>query len=184
MKKTIALFALVLCVLAGLVSGSLAIYTKAVDVGDGSVVAKKFYLTAAGDTETYKDNVLIAPTETVTAAFTVSNNDSAGYTTEVGMDLTVLVTLDDATGKTAIPYITARLLDAGGDVVTAAVNEIENGKGTISLVVEDAFAPNVASTLTYQIELTWESHAGDYTYQGPGFGTAYSVNVTGRQDID
>jgi len=183
MKKTIALCALVLCILAGLVSGSLALYTKDIDIADtGSVVAKKFYLTAEGTTG-YEDNVLIAPTETVKAAFTVSNNDGDGYVTEVGMDLDVTVTIAAATGKTAIPYITARLLDGDNVEVGTAVVDMENGVGTITLSVDDAFAANTAATLTYQIELTWASHADDVNYQGPSFGNKYSVSITGTQAV-
>jgi len=193
MKKTIALFALVLCILAGLVSGSLALYTKDIDIADtGSVIAKKFYLDAEG-TLGYEDNVLIAPEDTVTAAFTVSNHDGAGYVTEVDMDLDVTVTIANADGKTAIPYITARLLDGADVEVGTALVDMTNGVGTITLHVDDAFtAAAGAATLTYQIELTWadlgqndvgDARNDDIFYQGPNFGNKYSVTVTGTQAV-
>ncbi len=181
MKKTIALCALVLSILAGLVSGSLALYQKSVDVGAGSVVAKKFTITAAGSTG-YEADVLIAPTESVTAAFTVSNF-SGTYVTETGMDLNITVTIGNASGKTAIPHITAALLDADNNVIGSAVNNVTDGVGTITLSVDHAFLPSTAATLTYKIKLIWESHSDDINYQGPNYGTAYSVTVTGIQDI-
>lgn len=193
MKKTIALFALVLCILAGLVSGSLALYTKDIDIADtGSVIAKKFYLRAAGDPLTYKDDVLIAPTESVIAAFTVSNNDGAAtpYTTEVDMDLDITVTIAAADGKTAIPYITARLLD--GSNAELGVFVLTDGVGAYTLSVDDAFEANTPATLTYKIKLTWadlgqngdtDPDNDDISFQGPDFGNKYTVTVTGTQAV-
>ena len=188
MKKTIALSALVLSILAGLVSGSLALYQKNVDIeGAGSVVAKKFAL-SAGKTDSYKTGVTIAPTEKVTAAFTVSNFED-DYVSEVGMDLNVTITLAAADGKTAIPYITARLLDENGNAIDAAVNGVTAGVGEITLSVDHAFTVSEDNggkqTKTYQIELTWEDgHTDtDINYQGPNFGTQYTVSVTGIQDV-
>ena len=193
MKKTIALFALVLSILAGLVSGSLALYSKSVDLGTpGSVVAKKFTMTAAKSTG-FTADVPIAPTEVVTAAFTVSNFEDS-YITETGMDLDIKVTLADATDKTAIPYISADLLDVDDNVIGSAVNTVANGEGTITLAVNHAFVANTAATKTYKLRLTWVSQgltdtdndgiSNDAEYQGPDFGTAYTVVVTGVQDID
>jgi hypothetical protein len=182
MKKAIALFALVLCILAGLVSGSLALYTKEIDnIGTGSVLAKKFTLTAEG-TEGYEDNVLIAPSETVTAAFTVSNY-SGDYVTEVDMDLEIEITIGAATDKYAIPHITAALLDEEGNPITGAVSSVSDGSGTITLTIDRAFEANVKSTLAYKIALTWESHEDDIDFQGPNYGNKYSVKIIGTQSV-
>ncbi len=198
MKKTIALCALVLSILAGLVSGSLALYSKTVEVGTGgSVAAKKFVLTAAGSTD-FSANVPIAPKEVVTAAFTVSNFEGSNKT-ETGMDLDIAINIGNATGKTAIPYITAELLDESGAVITTSGNNtisntVANGVGDIKLAVNHAFTANTSDTKTYKIRLTWvnqgltdtddDKTSDDAEYQGEGFGTKYTVKVTGTQDID
>ena len=178
MKKTIALFALVLCILAGLVSGSLALYTKDIDnIGNGSVVAKKFVLTAAGS-DGYVANAPIAPTETVTAAFTVSNFEDA-YITEVDMDLEITVTVKAIDGKGAIPYVRAELYDWEG----TKVGTIENGVGVINFKADKAFTAKDAETLTFELRFYWESHDDDVEYQGPQYGNMYSVKVTGTQSV-
>ncbi len=193
MKKTIALSALVLSILAGLVSGSLALYQKEVTVGTGGVVAaKNFVLTAAGSTN-FAADLDIAPTEEVVVAFTVSNNDGTN-TTETGMDLDIKVTLAAASGKTAIPYITAQLLDSTDAVIATANSTVEDGIGDITLFVDHAFTASEAATKTYKIKLTWVSQgltdsntngvSNDAEYQGELFGTAYTVKVTGTQDIN
>jgi len=182
MKKTIALLALVLCILSGLVSGSLALYTKDIDsIGTGSAIAKKFTLTAAGS-DGYEDNVLIAPSEEVVAAFTVSNFDGE-YTTQVDMDLDIVVTIGAADGKKAIPYITAKLLDENDEEITAAAVNVKDGVGSITLSVDKAFAAGIKSTLTNKIVLTWESHDDDIKYQGPEFANKFSVKLTGTQSV-
>jgi len=182
MKKTIALFALVLCILSGLVSGSLALYTKEVDIADtGSIIAKRFVLTAA-KSDGYQMNVKIAPGETVKAAFTVSNSNGS-YVSEVDMDLEIEVTIGAAEGKTAIPYISAKLLDAGNREIEAADVRISEGEGTIRLFVDRAFVANAESTLTYRIALTWAPHDNDIDYEGPGYGNMFSVKVTGTQSV-
>lgn len=185
--------ALVLSILAGLVSGSLALYTKDAVVSEkGSVIAKQFTITAKG-TEGYEENVLIAPSEPpVTAFFTVSNFDGE-YKTETPMDLSITVTLGAAEDKELIPYISARLLKRtteGGVVTDTPVgNTISNGQGTITYFEDHAFAANNSLTNTYIIELKWEdhdvdaTHLADITYEGHNHGNAYTVTVTGIQDI-
>lgn len=184
MKKTIALFALVLCILAGLVSGSLALYTTSVeDMGSGSVVAKKFVLTAAGSTG-YEKNVKIAPEDTIIAEFIVSNYDDNGNVTEVDMDLTITVEMEAAAEKELIPHVTAALLDKDGEEVVGATHSTVEGKQIITLQVDRAFtALQGEADLTYQIKLFWPSHDDDIEYQGPEHGNKYTVTVTGTQAV-
>jgi hypothetical protein len=183
MKKTIALFALVLCILAGLVSGSLALYTTSVEIdGGGSVVAKKFVLTAASSTG-YEEKVKIAPEETHSALFIVYNYDEEGNVTEVDMDLEIKIEMEAANDKKLIPYITASLVDDKGNVTPGIVNT-GDGKTTIELKVDRAFrAVDGKVYRTYEIKLYWPSHNDDINYQGEAYGNKYTVIVTGTQAV-
>ncbi|NLL46740.1 MAG: hypothetical protein GX250_08055 [Clostridiales bacterium] len=152
MKKTIALFALVLCILAGLVSGSLALYTTTAEFdGVGSVVAKKFVLTAEG-TQGFGDNLLIAPEDKVESVFTVSNFDGTNVT-EVPMELDIEIVIEDAAEDiAAIPNIVAKLIDTTNS--TEYPIPLTDGKGSLDLSVPTAFEANEELTFTYKLEFS------------------------------
>ena len=130
-------------------------------------------------TEGYENNVLIAPSETVTAAlqFPISGD----YVTEVDMDLEIEITIGAATDKYHSPHHRG-LLDEGNPI-TGAVSSVSDGSGTITLTIDRAFEAKVKSTLAYKIALTWESHEDDIDFQGPDYGNKYSVKIIGTQSV-
>ncbi|HHW74463.1 MAG TPA: hypothetical protein GX744_04325, partial [Firmicutes bacterium] len=65
MKKALTITALVLLISLSLIAGTLAMYVVEIDdLAEGSVVAKEFIL-EEGVTNTFSDDVKIAPGETV-----------------------------------------------------------------------------------------------------------------------
>jgi hypothetical protein len=199
MKKTIALFALVLCVLSGLVSGSLALYSKQIDLGtSGNKVAKNFFLTAdKTNPDVYSETGKIAPSEVKSYYFTVANNDKAStpYITETDMDLSIDLSLAPINAGKGIPYVTAKLYESTDSGATyslvSTIGLDKNGDGSVNYAKTKAFVANTAKTNYYRVDLEWVSQgttldsngqSADYKYQGPDFGEKFSVKVTGTQN--
>ena len=64
MKKILVIAAMILAITTSLIAGSLALYTTKIDdLAEGSVVAKEFVLLEGG-TDTFKQSVKVAPSET------------------------------------------------------------------------------------------------------------------------
>ena len=176
MKKVLLVSALVLTIITSMVSGTLAIYNVNLGtVASGSVIAKEFKLTAQGEAD-FTTNVLIAPTETVTMTFTVSNIDGA-IVAEVPMDLDISVGFAAASGKSIIVPLTAEVKESG---VVVSTGTLTNGAGTLS-IVDELTDITVGETKTYTVEITWPDTANDMDYAGSGFGTALTVTVAGTQ---
>lgn len=180
MKKALLISALVLTIVASMVSGTLAVYTRTLLPYSNDVVAKEFILVSEG-TDNFDADVLIAPTESVDMIFTVSNN-AAGVTSEVDMDLGITVTFAASAGSTgAIVPLTATVTsDSGAAVITGI---LVNGVGVFTITDADAFVASVADTLTYTISIDWESTATDTTYAGHDYSTNVAVSVTGTQAV-
>lgn len=177
MKKALLISALVLTIVASMVSGTLAVYTRTLSPYSNDVVAKEFVLVSTGTTN-FSGDVLIAPTETVNMVFTVSNND-AGVTSEVDMDLDITVTLAAAAGSTAIRPLTATV--TGGGSSFTVTGTLTNGVGVFTITDDNAFAAAVAGTLTYTVAISWPSGSTDINYAGHAYGTNVAVSVTGTQ---
>lgn len=176
MKKLLLMSALVLTIVASMVSGTLAAYTVTLNpIASGSAMAKNFKLTGEGE-DNFTTDVLIAPSETIYMDFTVSNNDGS-ITSEVPMDLSISVTFAAATGKSIIVPLTAKVTTID-NATTLSTGSLTNGAGVLS--VTDAFG-TTAATNTYRVAITWPSAAGDIAYAGHSFGTAVTVSVTGTQ---
>jgi len=174
MKKTLLVTLFVLVIITSILSGTMAVYSTSADIAaSGAVIAKEFKLTAAG-TGNYSTDVKIAPTETVTKQFTISNFDGA-VISETDMGLAVTVTI--AAKGSAIKPLQVRILKGTTPVTTTG--SIVDGVGTLSFT--DELLKGSASTNTYTVEFTWPSTAGDINYAGAGFGATASVSVTGTQ---
>lgn len=178
MKRTLLIMSLVLVIAISIVSGTLAMYTISIDkLAQGSVVAKEFILVEDG-TDTFKENVKIAPTETVEWEFAVKNfNDTA--TTETDMDLDITVAVEAAEGKSAILPLVVKVYkveDEGDDFLEGSIT----GLGNIEL--DNEFDADEAQSHTYKVIINWPSNDDvDIDYAGAGFGTAVKVSVTGTQ---
>lgn len=183
MKKVLLVSALVMTIVASMVSGTLAVYNVGVaTIATGPVVAKEFILTGEGEAS-FTTGVLIAPTEIVTMDFSVSNISS-----EVPIDVTIAVDFAAIGVDNEIKPLIAVLKD-GATVV--ATNSLTNGVGTLTFdklfdVTQDPDTNAYAGeTKTYTVEITWQSEADsslfDNDYLGNGFGTTLTVSVEGTQ---
>ena len=118
MKKLILTMSLVFIIFASFLTGTLAIYTKTVEItSPGNVIAKDFVFTVDG-TETFQSNVKIAPTETVTFNFGVRNYDGA-IVTDTSMRYDLRINVGPVPGKTAIGPLIVRIKDAWDHVLSS-----------------------------------------------------------------
>lgn len=174
MKKTLALIAMVLVIVGSVAAGTLAVYTTTVDdLATGDVVAKEFILLENGS-DSFEQNVKIAPTETVSWQFGIKNNDGEKIS-ETAMDVDITLDIAAAADKSAIAPLVVTVKNEGGSVVGT-----QTGTGTITFA--DYFSDLGAQSRTYTVEVEWPSNDDvDYQYAGAGFGTAVAVTVQGTQ---
>ncbi len=175
-KKTLIGMALILAIAISVISGTLALYTTTIDnLAKGSVVAKEFVLLENG-TDTFVQDVKIAPTETVSWAFSIKNfKDSV--VSETAMNLAIKLSITAATGKTAIAPLVVTVKDEDGTVVGT-----KTGTGTIEF--KDTFTLKAeGQTHTYTVAINWPSSEADasYTTEDGDFGSSINVSVTGTQ---
>ena len=174
MKKIILSTALILLIFSSLLTGTLAIYSKTVEIEQqGSVIAKDFVFVVDG-TETFHSDVKIAPTETVTFQFGVRNYDGA-FVTETPMRYNLLINVSAAPGKTAIGPLVVRLKDEWDHTISSLTF-------TGTLNISNVF-PLLAEGQRhgYKIEFFWPSTPNDIAFQGDAFSTQISVSATGTQ---
>ena len=165
MKKVLLVSALVLTIVTSMVSGTLAVYNiKLATVAEGPVVAANFVLTGAGDTS-FSTKLLIAPSETVSKVFTVSNMNADGsIISEVSMDLVITVKFVAADGKDIIVPLTAVLKNLDGTIISSDTTKggtgisLTNGAGTLGIA--DVLTNMDGETKTYIVDITWPDDAG------------------------
>lgn len=175
MKKVLIIVVLVLILSASIVAGTMAMYTTTIDdLAEGSVVAKEFVLTEGG-TDTFTEDVKIAPSETVQWQFSVRNYDGA-IVSETDMDLAFDIDVAAASGKNMIAPLVVTVTDEDSDVVGSCT-----GSGTITFT-DEFLTSAVGQEKTYTVTVTWPSNdAVDITYAGSNYGAAVTVSVTGTQ---
>jgi hypothetical protein len=177
MKKALLLTALIMTIVAAMVSGTLAVYTQDLTPYDTDVIAKEFVLLSDG-TQNFDADVLIAPTETVTLIFTVQNFDGA-LRTEVPIDVDITVVFAAASGRDAIEPLTATL--TGGNASAVIAGSLTDGVGTFTIT--DALSVAADETLTFEIEIEWPDTVDDIDFAGHDFATNVEVSVSGTQKI-
>jgi len=175
MKKILTIFALVLIFSTSLIAGTLAMYTTTIDnIAEGSVVAKEFILLEGG-TDTFTENLKIAPTETVDWQFSVKNYDGA-IISETVMDVNYTVDVTAENGKSVIAPLEVTVKNSNGDIVGTVTS---NGK--IEFADEFGLSANGQEKI-YTISVNWPSNNTiDTDYAGANYGTAVMVSVTGTQ---
>lgn len=175
MKKVLVIIALVTVLTTSIIAGTLAMYTTSIDnLATGSVVAKEFVMLENGS-DTFTENVKIAPTETVNWQFGVKNYDGAVVSeTAMALDFDIQVTAAD--GKSMIDPLVVTVKDQDGNVVGTVT-----GSGTIQYNSE--FALNATGQQqTYTVSVNWPSNdLTDIHYAGGNYGAAVTVSVTGTQ---
>jgi hypothetical protein len=144
-KKYLLLTLLALAIVTSLTAGTLAVYTKSVSM-NAVVEIKKFAFAAAGKIEGEAKSINLAPTETKSYNFTVTNYEGeTGSPAEVALDYTVFADFADAAKK--MPGLTAVLTKDGVQVAAANVN------GTITYA--NTTLAGTATKHEYVIKLTW-----------------------------
>lgn len=180
MKKVLLVSALVLVIATSMVSGTLAVYNHTITtVANGEVTAKNFILIGEDTTGSPIDNLYIAPGETSTFTFTVSNFEvlSSGESiiSEVPMNLSIDIGLAASSGKIggAIVPLTVDVFNELGNPLTA----IDATSFSDELIDLDS-----GETRAYTVEITWPDDGDDDSnYAGHDYGTALTVKVTGTQ---
>lgn len=174
MKKTLSIIALVLILSTSLIAGTLASYTTTIDnIAEGSVVAKEFILVEGG-TDTFSNNIKIAPTETVNWQFSVKNYDDA-VISETGMDLILAVDVLAENGKSVIAPLEVTVKNSNDHIVGAL-----NSDGKIEFTDEFALSANGQEKI-YTVSVNWPSNDSDINFAGAEYGTVVKVSVTGTQ---
>jgi len=174
MKKIILTSSLILIILASLLSGTLAIYSKTVGIDTpGSVIAKDFIFLIDG-TETFQHNVKIAPTETVVFQFGVRNYDGAAVS-DTAMRYDLAIDVGAAPGKTAIGPMIVRVKNEAGHIIDSLTFT-----GTLNL---SSLFPisSEGQRHGYIIEFYWPSTDNDIDFEGDNYSTQLNVSATAVQ---
>lgn len=177
MRKLILTMSLILIIFASFLTGTLAIYTKTVEIeSPGSVIAKDFIFLADG-TENFRSDVKIAPTETVTFQFGVRNYDEA-LVTETSMRYDIAINVSEAPGKEAIGPLVVRVKDEWDHILSSLTF-------TGTLNISNVF-PLLAEGQrhVYNIEFFWPSTPNDIDFEGDDFSTQINVSATGTQMVE
>jgi len=179
MKKILTIVLLLTLIAFTLISGTMALYTVKIDnFASGSVVAKEFIFTKGG-TDTFTDNVKIAPTETKTMSFSVKNFESDTKYSEVPMKVDFTVSIDAADGKELIDPL--KFVVKNEDDVNIGDSVTGSGQITFSIELEE----NTKEEHTFTVEILWQSDDEvDINYAGEGHGSAITVSATATQKVN
>ena len=193
MKKLLGATILALAIGITIIAGTTAVYNVELGtIAEADTVAKEFAITGEGDSS-FSDTVKIAPTETVTKRFTVSNFDGS-IISETPMKTTIKVDLTAADNMNAIPYLTVSVYKVDNSKRTLVGTTITDGAG--SMTFEDGFnLSSTGTTHTYEAEIVWPDTNGltdsnangksdDAEYAGKNYGNTIQITVTGTQVDD
>lgn len=152
-KKRLLLVLLTLAIVTSLSAGTLAVYMTDETAYSGTVRVKKFAFTAAGD-QSNASSIRLAPTESETYDFSVSNSDEDA-TAEVNMHYTITVSYANA--KSVMPGLVATLYNASGKEVGTESDGVITFESTSDLAADEARIDG------YSVKLEWVN--GDSTSQ-------------------
>ncbi len=146
MKKKPLLFALLaLAIVTSLTAGTLAVYTKSVNLA-GDVKVKKFAFTTNGGNESTVESITLAPKESMETKFTITNKHDKNLSE---VPLKYKITVDIADTAKEMVGLTARLLRDGKTPVGSFAN------GIITYDSTENLPENKETTHSYTVELTW-----------------------------
>lgn len=175
MKKFLIGSVLVLIMASSIIAGTLAMYTTSIDdLASGSVTAKEFIFTGVG-TDSFRQGVKIAPSETVRWNFKVRNYENSIVTeTDLYYRLTFIVR--PAENKSAIMPLVVTVRDSDGKVLNSVT-------GTGSFDVTGAFmVSEVGKEKDYVVEIFWPGDGeNDINYAGEKYGTSITVDAMASQ---
>lgn len=175
MKKFLIGSIMVLIMASSLVAGTLAMYTTSIDdLASGSVTAKEFIFTGVG-TDTFRQGVKIAPSETVRWNFKVRNYENT-IVTETDLYYRLTFNIRPAENKSAIKPLVVTVRDVEGKVLNSVT-------GTGSFDVTGSFmVSEVGQEKDYIVEIFWPGDGkNDINYAGEKYGTSITVDATASQ---
>lgn len=159
MKKTrkyMIIGALMLAVATSLVAGSLAIYTKTL-AADGNMNTKSFDIR---ETTENSIDIKLAPGETDTWDFVLTNIDENNNVTEVDMGQVTTVNIPVAFTEKA--DVVVKLYATNAEGVRTEIVGTQNGNSFI-FTQDDFSKAGVSTTTSYQMEFEWADAAEDKT---------------------
>lgn len=175
-KKTLLLTLLALAILTSITAGTLAVYTKSVTI-DTNVQIKKFAFTAAATDACDEQPIKLAPTESQSYIFTVTNIENK-TAAEIALHYDIKVDFSEA--AKSMPGLTAKLYEDGNEIGTIEAGSFEYKKALTMPAGE-------GTTREYKLTLTWggkddtgHSNAG---FTGATFTNGLQVAVVATQVI-
>lgn len=179
MKKKPLLFALLaLAIVTSLTAGTLAVYTKSVDLA-GEVAVKKFAFSAQGGTGTVLNPIKLAPTESQKSSFSVSNFEGQGTQSEVPLNYTITVDISKAKDMIGL---TAELRKKGSNEVLDSTKN-----GSFTYVAKDQLDQKKKDTHEYEVTLTWvddkDANQSTTAMTPPTYGDGLKISVTATQAL-
>jgi len=175
MKKVLVVLILTLAICSSLIAGTLASYTINLDdFASGSVVGKEFIFIEDG-TDTFQDDLKIAPDETIIWQFAVKNFEG-NLITETDLYYNIAFDVNATPEKSALDPLIIKLKDNTGTV-------IDTVEGTGSVDVSGVFPLSaIGQSASFTVEIFWPSNDEiDITYAGNNFGTTINVSAVASQ---
>ena len=158
MKKKPLLFALLaLAIVTSLTAGTLAVYTKSVSLA-GDVEVKKFAFDAKGGNGSKVAAVKLAPTQSQTTKFEVTNSEDGETFAEVNLNYIITVDIQD-TAKIMTGLKAELLLDGNTTPLTV------DGSGQL-FTYKGTLVKGAVEVDKYQVKLTWEDAGNTANAQG------------------
>ncbi len=150
MKKKLLLVVLALAILTSLTAGTLAVYTRTV-TKTATVEAKRFAFSADGSIEGGKEEISLAPTESMDYNFSIANVATKnGPVAEVPLKYDVTITFGGA--LEAMPGLTVTLYQDGEKVGDYTEGQIKFSAESKAGILFDE---------SYVVTMTWADTADD-----------------------
>ena len=175
MRKYFFVTLLAMVVLTSVLAGLLAVYTN-VNEPDEDAIRRVFYV---DESTTEQMRVRIAPAETVSCKFNITNISNNKQATAVDMDLTMIVDLRSAVH--ALPGLSVRLVEYLPDSSVrelAVLTQME--MNILTYALPQAFVAGRAENRAYGLVFTWEqpqAPEGEQTKRNASF----IIQVTGTR---
>lgn len=181
MKKKPLLFALLaLAIVTSLTAGTLAVYTKSVAL-DTKVTVKRFAFNTTG-IDKFADSIVLAPTESETKSFMVSNYTEKNQPAEVPLSYTITVNISNAKDMVGL---TAKLKEKGSK------SYLYEGKANETFTYSETkvLAESKAEDREYEVILEWvddgtgKEAQADYAKTPQTYAKGLEITVQATQKI-
>ena len=176
MRKYFVITLLAMVVATSVLAGILAMYTNTTEPDEDAIV-RVFYIDESFNAPL---SVRIAPAETVSCKFNITNISSVKQATDADMDMTMIMDLRNAVH--ALPGLSVSLVEYLPDStvsVLAVLTQME--QNIMTFAQTHAFTAGRAETRAFGLVFTWEQ---DVTPEGPQTkrNASFIVQVTGTRN--